>query len=310
MPYELEKRLVVGLSSSALFNLQEADEIFREKGEQEYREYQRDNQDKTLLPGVAFPFVRRLLKLNELRPSDPLVEVILLSRNDPDTGLRVLNSIEHHGLGITRAAFLQGKSPYKYIPAFDIELFLSANEQDVKQAVLAGYPAGKILEGDIKDDIFDKELRIAFDFDGILADDEAEEVYRHGSIEEFHDHESKKVNIAHNAGPLKDFMQRISIIQKLELDKLESDPTYTPVLKVSIVTARNAPSHKRVINTMREWGILVNEAFFMGGIEKHKVLNILKPHIFFDDQLNHLEPSASVLPSVHVPFGVANKDDA
>ncbi|MBU3009431.1 5'-nucleotidase [Cobetia amphilecti] len=111
MPYELEKRLVVGLSSSALFNLQEANEIFREKGEQEYREYQRDNQDKTLLPGVAFPFVRRLLKLNELRPSDPLVEVILLSRNDPDTGLRVLNSIEHHGLGITRAAFLQGKSP-------------------------------------------------------------------------------------------------------------------------------------------------------------------------------------------------------
>ncbi|EGQ7920039.1 5'-nucleotidase [Vibrio parahaemolyticus] len=311
MPYDLTKRLVVGLSSSALFDLQDSDEIFRSQGEDIYRDYQREKQDDPLAKGVAFPFVRRLLKLNELRPEDPPVEVILLSRNDPDTGLRVMNSIEHYGLGMTRAVFLQGKSPYIYIPAFDIELFLSANYQDVRQAVLAGYPAGQILKGDITDDTDDLELRIAFDFDGVIADDEAEGIYQNsGQLADFHTHESELVNVPHNPGPLKNFLQRISDIQKLESKKENEDPTYSPMLKVSIVTARNAPSHKRVINTMRAWDISVNEAFFMGGVEKSKVLNILKPHMFFDDQKLHLKPSSSILPSVHIPFGVANEDKA
>ncbi|HGZ7314286.1 TPA: 5'-nucleotidase [Vibrio parahaemolyticus] len=311
MPYDLTKRLVVGLSSSALFDLQDSDEIFRSQGEDIYRDYQREKQDEPLAKGVAFPFVRRLLKLNELRPEDPPVEVILLSRNDPDTGLRVMNSIEHYGLGMTRAVFLQGKSPYIYIPAFDIELFLSANYQDVRQAVLAGYPAGQILKGDITDDTDDLELRIAFDFDGVIADDEAEGIYQNsGQLADFHTHESELVNVPHNPGPLKNFLQRISDIQKLESKKENKDPTYSPMLKVSIVTARNAPSHKRVINTMRAWDISVNEAFFMGGVEKSKVLNILKPHMFFDDQKLHLKPSSSILPSVHIPFGVANEDKA
>ncbi|EGR3265141.1 5'-nucleotidase [Vibrio parahaemolyticus] len=311
MPYDLTKRLVVGLSSSALFDLQDSDEIFRSQGEDIYRDYQREKQDEPLAKGVAFPFVRRLLKLNELRPEDPPVEVILLSRNDPDTGLRVMNSIEHYGLGMTRAVFLQGKSPYIYIPAFDIELFLSANYQDVRQAVLAGYPAGQILKGDITDDTDDLELRIAFDFDGVIADDEAEGIYQNsGQLADFHTHESELVNVPYNPGPLKNFLQRISDIQKLESKKENEDPTYSPMLKVSIVTARNAPSHKRVINTMRAWDISVNEAFFMGGVEKSKVLNILKPHMFFDDQKLHLKPSSSILPSVHIPFGVANEDKA
>ncbi|WP_238593888.1 5'-nucleotidase [Endozoicomonas atrinae] len=209
---------------------------------------------------------------------------------------------------MTRAVFLQGTSPYKYIPAFDIELFLSANPKDVKQAVLAGYPAGQILNGEIVDDLSDPELRIAFDFDGVIADDEAEEIYQNtGQLNEFHNHEEEKVDIPHNPGPLKDFLQRISDIQKLELEKAEQDATYKPVLKISIVTARNAPSHKRVINTMRAWDIMVNEAFFMGGVEKSRVLEVMRPHMFFDDQRLHLEASSSVLPSVHVPFGVANK---
>nr|WP_274616515.1 5'-nucleotidase [Vibrio fluvialis] len=303
--------MVVGLSSSALFDLQESDEIFRNEGEEAYRQYQREKQDSPLRKGVAFPFVRRLLKLNELRPQDPPVEVILLSRNDPDTGLRVMNSIEHYDLGITRAVFLQGKSPYVYIPAFEIELFLSANYQDVKQAVLAGYPAGQILEGDIKDDTEDLELRIAFDFDGVIADDEAEGIYQSsGQLADFHSHESELVDVPHNPGPLKNFLQRISDIQKLEFERQKMDSSYLPMLKVSIVTARNAPSHKRVINTMRAWDIAVNEAFFMGGVEKSKVLNILRPHIFFDDQKLHLKPSSSILPSVHIPFGVTNEDKA
>lgn len=306
MAYDLTERLVIGLSSSALFDLDESDKVFREQGEQAYRGYQRDNQDIPLVTGVAYPFIRRLLKLNEIS-DEPLVEVILLSRNDPDTGLRVMNSIEHYELSITRAVFLQGQSAYKYIPAFDIELFLSANEGDVKQAIDANYPAGQILRGNIYDDVEDRQLRIAFDFDGVLADDESESVYKENkNIDEFHLHESSKVDIAHNPGPLKNFIDRISYIQKLETTYKLKNPNYEPVLRVSIVTARNAPSHKRAINTMREWGILANEAFFMGGVEKSKVLEILKPHMFFDDQKLHLK-SASILPSVHIPFGIANK---
>ena len=128
MAYDIENRLVVGLASSALFDLTDSDEVFRQQGEQEYRVYQRQHQDTPLAPGVAFPFVRRLLSLNELSPDNPLVEVVLLSHNDPDTGLRVFKSIEHHGLDITRAVFLQGKNPYQYIPAFNISLFLTALE--------------------------------------------------------------------------------------------------------------------------------------------------------------------------------------
>ncbi|SIR22838.1 5'-nucleotidase [Enterobacter kobei] len=269
MPYELSSRLVIGLASSALFDLEESDEIFRTRGEDEYRKFQRDKQDDLLAKGVAFPFIRRLLTLNKINPSNPPVEVILLSRNDPDTGLRVMNSIESYGLGITRAVFLQGRSPHKYIPALDIELFLSANSQDVNQAVIAGYPAGQILKGNIKDDIQDHELRIAFDFDGVLADDEAEAIFQETHIlADFHNHEAKKVNVAHNPGPLKNFLQRISAIQKMEEHIEKEDSTYHRILRISIVTARNAPSHKRVINTMREWGINVNEAFFMGGSRK------------------------------------------
>jgi len=310
MAYDLTEKLVIGISSSALFDLTESDEVFRTQGEETYRGYQRENQDNPLVTGVAYPFIRRLLKLNELSDdliNNPLVEVILLSRNDPDTGLRVMNSIEHYNLSITRAVFLQGQSAHKYIPAFDIELFLSANEKDVKQAIDAGYPAGQILHGDIFDDVKDRELRIAFDFDGVLADDESESVYKENkNLDEFYSHESTKVDIAHNPGPLKNLIDRISHIQKLESNYKLQNPSYEPVLRVSIVTARNAPSHKRAINTMRAWGILANEVFFMGGVEKSKVLEILKPHIFFDDQKLHLT-SASTLPSVHIPFGIANK---
>lgn len=266
MAFDLSSRLVIGLASSALFDLTASDQVFRQAGEQVYRDYQRDNQDQPLARGVAFPFIRRLLSLNQLNPENPPVEVILLSRNDPDTGLRVMNSIEHYELPITRAVFMQGKSPHVYIPAFDIELFLSANANDVKRAVAAGYPAGQILKGEIEDDSNDAQLRIAFDFDGVLADDEAETVYKTTqSLGDFHQYETSREDIPHTAGPLKPFLKRIADIQAMEALKKLQDPSYEPILRVSIVTARNAPAHKRVINTMRHWGIDVNEAFFMGG---------------------------------------------
>ena len=309
MAFDLSSRLVIGLASSALFDLTASDQVFRQAGEQVYRDYQRDNQDQPLARGVAFPFIRRLLSLNQLNPENPPVEVILLSRNDPDTGLRVMNSIEHYELPITRAVFMQGKSPHVYIPAFDIELFLSANANDVKRAVAAGYPAGQILKGEIEDDSNDSQLRIAFDFDGVLADDEAETVYKTTqSLGDFHQYETSREDIPHTAGPLKPFLKRIADIQAMEALKKLQDPSYEPILRVSIVTARNAPAHKRVINTMRHWGIDVNEAFFMGGVEKAKVLDIMRPHIFFDDQKLHLEPASARLPSVHIPFGIANAE--
>lgn len=309
MAFDLSSRLVIGLASSALFDLTASDQVFRQAGEQVYRDYQRDNQDQPLARGVAFPFIRRLLSLNQLNPENPPVEVILLSRNDPDTGLRVMNSIEHYELPITRAVFMQGKSPHVYIPAFDIELFLSANANDVKRAVAAGYPAGQILKGEIEDDSNDSQLRIAFDFDGVLAGDEAETVYKTTqSLGDFHQYETSREDIPHTAGPLKPFLKRIADIQAMEALKKLQDPSYEPILRVSIVTARNAPAHKRVINTMRHWGIDVNEAFFMGGVEKAKVLDIMRPHIFFDDQKLHLEPASTRLPSVHIPFGIANAE--
>lgn len=306
MAYELKDRLVIGLASSALFNLDESDKVFHKLGEDAYRQYQRKHQDDILDKGVAYPFIKRLLSLNEIDPDNPLVEVVLLSKNDPDTGLRVMNSIEHYGLDMTRALFLQGGEPHKYINALDVSLFLSAHENDVKQAIQSGCSAGQVLDSNINDDEEDKELRIAFDFDGVIADDASETVYAQNGIEGFREHEKAKANEPVNEGPLLGFLRKVSIIQKRELVKSQEDNSYEPKLKVSIVTARSAPSHERVINTMRTWDIMVNEAFFLGGIEKKKVLEVLNPHIFFDDQKLHLEKSSDVLPSVHIPFGIRN----
>lgn len=308
MPYELDNRLVIGLASSALFDLTDSDRVFRESGEQAYRSFQKEHQHVPLAPGVAFPFIKRLLSINQIRPQDPPIEVVLLSRNDPDTGMRVMHSIGHHGLGMTRAVFLQGSSPHRYIPAFNISLFLSANETDVRQATLAGYPAGQVLDSHHIDLADDAELRVAFDFDGVIADDESEAVYQaRRDLGEFIAHETRKVHIPLNPGPLQVFLSKLSGIQRLEEARAAIDPAYTPKLRISIVTARSAPAHERVINTMRSWGITVNEAFFLGGIEKRRVLEVLAPHMFFDDQQAHLLPAADILPAVHVPFGIANR---
>lgn len=212
MPYQLDHRLVIGVASSALFDLTESDSVFRERGETGYRGYQEDNLDVPLAGGVAFPFVKRLLSLNDLSPAedDPLVEVIVLSRNDPMTGLRVMRSIEYHDLKITRAIFSQGQSPYPYIPALGITLFLSANSTDVHGATAAGYPAGLVLESPTSDDADDPELRIAFDFDGVVIDDESESVMQSSGLTKFRDHERVNAVTPHNQGPLAPFLLRLS----------------------------------------------------------------------------------------------------
>lgn len=305
MPYEIEGKFVIAVASSALFDLSESDRVFREKGEETYRAYQREHVNEVLATGVAFPLIKRLLSVNT--PQEQLVEVVLLSRNDPDTGLRVFNSIEHYGLSISRAVFVAGSSPFQYMGAFNASLFLSGNPKDVKEAVKNGFPAGCIYPTDYVDDDKDKELRLAFDFDGVIADDSAESIFQNGALENFHTHERELASEPLPAGPLLRFFTEISKLQKKEIDKNQSDPNYKPKIRIAIVTARNAPAHERVITTLRKLDIRVDEAFFLGGIEKKRVLSIFKPHIFFDDQVGHIEGVARLVPSVHVPFGVANK---
>jgi len=308
MAYPIEKKLVVAVASSALFDLTNSDHVFTKRGEEAYRKYQREHLDDMLEKGVAFPFVRRLLGLNSSFPEEKPVEVVLLSRNDPETGLRVMRSIKKYGLDITRAAFLTGKSPHPYIPAFNTSIFLSANANDVRQAVHAGYPAGTVLKTEAADDAEEKELRIAFDFDGVIVDDAAEAIYqRAGDVEEFQQAEIKDALIPHRPGPLQSLFQKISFFQKMEIKRQKKDPAYQRILRTAIVTSRNAPSHERVVTTLHEWGVFSDETFFLGGIEKRRVLEILKPHIYFDDQLTHLKTAAKGIPSVHIPFGVANK---
>lgn len=310
MAYLLDQRLVIGVASSAVFDLSESDAVFRSQGEEEYRQYQEKNLNEPLSKGIAFSFVKRLLSLNDLcvnPKDDPLVEVILLSKNDPDTGLRVMKSIEHHALNVSRAIFMQGISPYKYVEALNISLFLSGNQDDVEEAIKLKLPAGQVLDSMIVDDDDDSGLRIAFDFDGVLADDESEVVmHKTKDLQKFHAYEKINVMQPHNPGPLKEFLVRISKIQSLEELKKREFPDYKNRLRVSIVTARNAPSHERALKTLKSWGVMANDAFFLGGIAKGAVLAVLRPHIFFDDQSGHLDSASSVAPSVHIPFGIRN----
>jgi len=307
VPYPIERKLVIAVSSSALFDLSESDRVFREQGPKAYKEYQQENLDIVLEKGVAFPFVRRFLNINERFKKERPVEVVLLSRNSAITGKRVFRSILHHGLDISRAAFMEGKSPYAYIPAFNASLFLSANESDVLKAIDYGYPAGTVLPTKVVDDIDDDELRIAFDFDGVIADDESEAVYQNKDLEGFYEHEMEKSHIPHNPGPLADLFKKLSFMQKLEDRAQEEDRDYKRIIRTAIITARNSPAHERVITTLEEWGVNANETFFLGGMKKDRILTVLKPHIFFDDQKSHLESEGGDIPMVHIPFGVANK---
>lgn len=308
MPYPIEKKLVVGVSSNALFDLRFEDELFKKDGLGAYRKYQLENIDKTLNKGLAFPFIRRFLNINKVYFEQQPVEVVLLSKNSPECGVRIFRSIQQHKLDITRSAFTTGESPYKYIPPYNISLFLSTNEEDVSNAIKENYPAGRILQTDITDDETDNELRIAFDFDGVIADDESEKVYKEsGQIGMYFDYEKEKINVPHSPGLLGDFFKKISYFQKLESKKQELDREYKKILKTAIITARNSPAHERTINTLNNWGVTVDNMFLLGGIEKRRILEVLKPHLYLDDQIEHLNPDIVNIPLVHIPFGIANK---
>ena len=304
MPYPIEKKLVIAVSSSALFDMQDSDAVFRQDGEDAYRAYQRKHINDPLKEGVAFPFIKRLLNLNASFPEEQPVEVILFSKNSPETGLRAFRSIQHYNLNISRACFSSGKPNHQYLPAFNSTLFLTTNREDAREALANGITAGVVGKQEIQDSN-EEGLCLAFDFDGVIADDSSERVYEEQGLAAYQEYE--KVHGTHplKSGPIANLLKRISSFQKLERTKQQEDPKYRRLLKTAIVTARNAPAHERVVFTLQSLEIEVDEVFFMGGVEKARLLNILKPHIFFDDQESHIK-NINNIAGVLIPFGVAN----
>jgi len=297
-----QDKLVVAISSRALFDLDDSHRIFTEKGLDAYVEFQVEHEDDVLEPGIAFPLVRKLLSLNDESGENPRVEVILLSRNSGDTGLRIFNSIQHYGLGIVRAAFTNGASPYAYIPAFGAHLFLSANAEDVVHALKAGFAAATILpaRAPLGDDAGGGQLRIAFDGDAVLFSDEAERVFQAGGLEAFSESESLSAERPLSGGPFKGFLAALHRIQS-------SYPAEHSPIRTALVTARSAPAHKRVILTLRHWGIRIDEALFLGGRDKGPFLKAFGADIFFDDQQRHVASASGHVAAGHVPHGVRNE---
>ena len=301
MPETLENRLVIAISSRALFDLEESNRVFEEEGLERYIEYQIEHENEPLLPGVAFPLIKRLLNLKDPESGDYAVEVILVSKNDANTGLRVFNSIEYHHLNITRAAFTSSRSPYTYLPAFKADLFLSANPEDVSLALINGQASATILSGHDYLDDDAAEIRIAFDGDAVLFSDESEQIYQAKGLEEFTRNEVEKSNIPLGPGPFKGFLEALHKLQTAYQARDERP------IRTALVTARKAPSHKRPVNTLRSWGVTIDEAFFLGGLSKEPILEKFRPHIFFDDQQRYCLPASKLVPTGHVPAGVVNK---
>lgn len=301
MPATFDGKLVVAISSRALFDLEESNRIFEQEGVDAYYQYQREREDEVLAPGIAFPLVKKLLKLNTLSPARPRVEVILLSRNTADTGLRVMNSIEHYQLDITRAVFTGGESTWAYVPAFHADLFLSANPVDVRKALDAGNAAATILPSNVGQNLPESDqLRIAFDGDAVIFSDEAERVYKLDGLDRFHASEASAAREPLSGGPFKNFLSALHRIQA-------EYPSDASPIRTALVTARSAPAHERVVRTLRAWDIRIDEALFLGGLPKGDFLRAFGADIFFDDQRGHCESARLHVATGHVPFGIANE---
>lgn len=291
--------LVVAISSRTLFDLDDSHAVFERDGVDAYSRYQVAHENEPLAPGVAFPLVRKLLALNQ-RAGRPLVEVILLSRNSSDTGLRIFNSIQHYSLDIVRAAFTGGAPPYTYIRPFAADLFLSANGEDVRRALSAGVAAATILASTIGGDP-DGPLRIAFDGDAVIFGDESERISVEQGVEAFARHEHEHAERVLSGGPFRGFLAALHALQA-------HFPADDPPVRTALVTARSAPAHKRVILTLRDWGVRLDEAIFLGGRAKGPFLEAFAADIFFDDSGANVESARRFVATGHVPHGVANPE--
>ncbi|MFJ3471226.1 5'-nucleotidase [Pseudomonas sp. NPDC090203] len=291
-------KLVLAISSRALFDLRESHAIYERDGVAAYRQYQIDHEDEVLEPGDAFLLVEKLLSLNTSL-TQARVEVILVSRNSADTGLRVFNSIQHYGLDISRAAFVGGRSPFPYLAAFGSHLFLSTHAEDVRSALDAGFAAATILSGGARR-AASAELRIAFDGDAVLFSDESERVYQSGGLEAFQASEREAARQPLPGGPFKPFLAALNLLQR-------EFPEESCPIRTALVTARSAPAHERVIRTLREWNIRLDESLFLGGLDKSAFLEAFAADVFFDDQPGHCERAREVVATGHVPHGISNE---
>jgi 5'-nucleotidase len=297
MAKTLTHKLVVCISSRALFDLSDSHAVYEEQGVDAYQAYQIAHENEPLLPGGAFALVKKLLRMNELH-DNLFVEIVLLSRNSADTGLRIFNSIAHYGLSMTRAVFTGGSPPYEYARNFGSHLFLSADLNDVRMALEGQLAAAVILPSSYQENQ-DAILRIAFDGDAVLFSDESERIYQEQSLEAFTAHEVKRAEEPMLGGPFKAFLSHLAAIQAL----------YTPdtsPIRTALVTARSAPTHERVIRTLRAWNIRIDEALFLGGLDKAGFLRSFGADIFFDDQQGYCERAAEHVATGHVPHGVIN----
>lgn len=322
--------LIVAITARALFELEDSHGLFERDGVVAYAHYQREHENDPLSPGIAFPLVRKLLALNthpHRSLATPQVEVILLSRNSSDTGLRIFNSIEHHKLGIVRAVFTSGAPTWPYIRPFGAQLFLSANPESVRNALLHNVAAATILPArdaqtasvDGADDQPSSvagalvlpshspqpavsgrsQLRIAFDGDAVIFGDESERISQHGGLDAFAQHERDRANEPLSGGPFREFLSALHRLQA-------SFPVQDSPIRTALVTARSAPAHKRVILTLREWGVRLDEALFLGGRDKGRFLQAFGADLFFDDSNQNIASARRHVAAGHVPHGIVN----
>lgn len=297
MALSLDDKLVVGISSRALFDLEEENKIYEEKGLKAYSEYQIEHENDILKPGTAFPLVKALHNLN--CDNKHMTEIIIMSKNSADTSLRIFNSIKHYGLDISRAALIGGNSITPYLNTFKTDLFLSANEDDVQEAINAGIAAGIICSHanlPINPNEESPQIRIAFDGDAVIFSDESEKIYKEKGLDAFAKHEEENAKKPLPEGPFAKLLKTISLIQN-QFKDAEKMP-----IRTALVTARNTPAHERVIRTLRAWDVRIDEAFFLGGIEKSEILKSFGANIFFDDQSVHTDKASRLVPSARVPY--------
>ena len=306
MPVTLAGQLVVAISSRALFDFEEENRVFEAHDDRAYMRLQLDRLDSTAKAGVAFSLVNKLLAFNQVAPPEAAgvaqkqrVEVVILSRNDPVSGMRVFRSAQHYGLPIQRGVFTRGQSPWRYLKPLNANLFLSTNEADVRSALNAGVPAARVYPNSARaSSAHPGEVRIAFDGDAVLFSDEAERVFQRAGLDAFQAHERDQAGTPLAAGPFKPLL--------LALQRLQQEPSSHMRIRTALVTARSAPAHERAIRTLMDWNIEVDEAMFLGGLPKGEFLREFEPDFFFDDQTGHIENAAEHVPSGHVASGISN----
>ena len=307
MSYDLSNYLVIGISSRALFDLSKENEIYENQGLEAYCQYQLQHENDILLPGTGFALIESMLKINEIDISKRRTEVVIISRNSADTSLRISNSIDKYNLDITRAAFTGGEPVAKYLNAFDVDLFLSATEEDVQAAVDANVASGLIYDGPSGDpsQLLD-QIRIAFDGDAVLFSEESELIYQQQGLEAFIKHEKHNAEQPLPEGPFAKLLKTLSYLQ-FELGEYTNT---APPIRTALVTARNSPAHERVIRTLRTWNVRIDETFFLGGVSKDRILASFSPHIFFDDQHRHCHTASKLVPTARVPYSNKNNTAA